>query len=142
MDGGYFGQTIIIKVRLLNIFSEQPSEMMFKKALKIGFYDLQGTQGEYRLSFGLSGMNIYLLQRFIPSIPITQIVITLREVMCSMIQKGEDIRLLHVFSCNDPKREPKYTHQHRFIFTWDVPSARRFTPQYLFPSQCLIFLGL
>ena len=110
MDVGDFGEKIILKVRFSNNFSEQPSEMMFRKALKTGFYDIQGAPGEYRLSFGLEGMNIELLQRFIPSIPITQIVITLREVMCSMIQKGEDIRLLHFFSCNAPKREPNYTH--------------------------------
>ena len=110
MDVGDFGEKIIIKVRFSNKFSEQPSEMMFRESLKAGFYDLKGAQGEYKLSFGLEGMNIDLLQRFIPSIPITQVLIALREVMCSMIQKGEDIRLFHVFSCNDPKREPKYTH--------------------------------
>ena len=110
MDVGDFGEKIIIKVRFLNNFSEQPSEMMFREALKEGFYDLKGAQGEYRLSFGLEGMNIELLHRFIPSIPITQVLIALREAMCSMIQKGEDISLLHVLSCNAPKREPNYTH--------------------------------
>ena len=72
--------------------------MMFRKALKTGFYDLQGAQGEYRLSFGLEGMNRDLLQRFVPSIPITQVVIALREELCYMIQKGAYICLLHVFS--------------------------------------------
>ena len=84
--------------------------MMFREALKEGFYDLKGAQGEYILSFGLEGMNIDLLQRFIPSIPITQVVITLREALCSMMHKGTDICLLHLFSCNSPKREPNYTH--------------------------------
>ena len=84
--------------------------MMFREALKTGFYDLQGAQGEYRLSFGLEGMNRDLLQRFIPSIYITQVVVSLREVLCSMIQKGGDIHLLHPFSCNAPKREKKYKH--------------------------------
>ena len=53
MDGGDFGWKIIIKVRFSNNFSKQPSEMMFREALKTGFYDLQGAPGEYRLSFGL-----------------------------------------------------------------------------------------
>ena len=97
MDVGEFGEKIIIKVRFLNNFSEQPSEMMFREALKEGLYDLKGAQGEYRLSFGLEGMNIELLQRFIPSIPITQVVIALREALFSMIHKGTDIHLIHFF---------------------------------------------
>ena len=42
MDVGYFGEKIIIKVRFSNNFSEQPSEMMFREALKVGFCDLKG----------------------------------------------------------------------------------------------------
>ena len=61
MDVGDFGEKIIIKVRFSNNFSEQPSEMMFREALKTSLYDLQGAQGEYILSFGLEGMNIDLL---------------------------------------------------------------------------------
>ena len=72
--------------------------MMFREALKTSFSDLQVAWGEYRLSFGFEGMNRDLLQRFVPSIPITQVLIALREALCSMIQKGAYICLLHVFS--------------------------------------------
>ncbi|GLJ54348.1 hypothetical protein SUGI_1166650 [Cryptomeria japonica] len=38
--------------------------MMFREALKTGFYDLQAARDEYRLSCGLGGMNRDLLWRF------------------------------------------------------------------------------
>ncbi|GLJ16023.1 hypothetical protein SUGI_0265820 [Cryptomeria japonica] len=40
------------------------SAMMFREALKTGFYDLQAARDEYRLSCGLGGMNRDLLWRF------------------------------------------------------------------------------
>uniref|UniRef100_A0A0C9RNJ6 leucine--tRNA ligase n=1 Tax=Wollemia nobilis TaxID=56998 RepID=A0A0C9RNJ6_9CONI len=40
------------------------STMMFREALKTGFYDLQAARDEYRLSCGLGGMNRDLLWRF------------------------------------------------------------------------------
>ncbi|KAH9320447.1 hypothetical protein KI387_015086 [Taxus chinensis] len=56
-----FSNEINIAIKLTE---QNYNTMMFREALKTGFYDLQAARDEYRLSCGLGGMNRDLLCRF------------------------------------------------------------------------------